>query len=207
VPAFLPTTRCTIVLSQLLRYLIRVGRSALHDPLLPGYTIPQRIEALGKWEAAWRSLDMIESSGHIKSLPTFQPEVGKDPWTEIANETWRYNEIRFIFSVGQDLVLVILSPPYHMPSMSIELHGISFSRGTPHPCVVSATIPTERGHEFIDTVIVGDRTILNVSSRESQRIFLHYWKDGHVYLVCTSSCRNHLCHDCPGVRPFTLLVA
>jgi len=80
-----------------------------------------------------------------------------------------------------------------MPSWYIELHAISFSRGTPHPCVVSATIPrAETGYEFIDAVIVGDRTIVNVTSHESQRIFLHSWKDGHVYLVRTSTCHNHL---------------
>ena len=56
----------TVSHSQLLRYLIRVGRAGLHDPLLPGYTIPQRIEALEKWEAAWNNLEMIESSCHIK---------------------------------------------------------------------------------------------------------------------------------------------
>ena len=58
----------TIVHSQILRYLIRVGRSALHDPLLPGYTIRQRIEALEKWEAAWSNLEMIESSCHVKHI-------------------------------------------------------------------------------------------------------------------------------------------
>ncbi len=77
--------------------------------------------------------------------------------------------------------------------MFIELHGISFSHGTPHPYVVSATIPTETLNEIgvTDAVIIGGHTILNVSSRESQRIFLHSWKDGHVYLVRTSSCHNH----------------
>ena len=43
--------------SQLLQYLIRLGRLGLHDPLLPGYTISQRIEALEKWEAGWRDLE------------------------------------------------------------------------------------------------------------------------------------------------------
>jgi len=71
--------------------------------------------------------------------------------------------------------------------MFIELHGISFSRGTPHPYVVSATIPTERTHETIHSVIVGDRTILDVSWHQSQRIFLHSWKDGHVYLLREAS--------------------
>jgi hypothetical protein len=132
----------TIVHSQLLRYLIRVGRSALHDPLLPSYTIPQRIEALEKWEASWRNLDMIESSCHIKhivpcdariyypciirddfliminpcSIPwfayvdlrTFKPELEKDPWTKITNDRWLNKINRFVFSVEQDLALVIL---------------------------------------------------------------------------------------------------
>ena len=47
----------TVIHSRLLRYLIRVGRSGLHDPLLPGYTIPQRIDALEKWEASWSHLE------------------------------------------------------------------------------------------------------------------------------------------------------
>ena len=138
-----------VVHSQLLLYLIRVGRSGLHDPLLPGYTIPQRIEALEKWEATWSDLEMIESSCcHVKhmvphedrsgggtgriqddflilisdysdrytstpgyrylDLRTFQPEVEKDPWTNISSESWRYKRCHFVFSVEQDLVLVIL---------------------------------------------------------------------------------------------------
>ena len=130
----------TVNHSQLLRYLIRVGRAGLHDPLLPGYTIPQRIEALKKWEAAWNSLEMIESPCHVKhvvpsehispctihddfliminrrnipgyayiDLRTFQLEVKKDPWTNIANESWRHKVSHFVFSVQRDLVLVIL---------------------------------------------------------------------------------------------------
>ncbi len=132
-----------VVHSQLLLYLIRVGRSGLHDPLLPGYTISQRIEALEKWEAAWSDVEMIESSCcHVKhkvpyqidsesgeiqddflivifgpysvpgyayvDLRTFQPEVEKDPWTIIRSESWRSKRCYFVFSVEQDLVLVIL---------------------------------------------------------------------------------------------------
>jgi len=74
--------------------------------------------------------------------------------------------------------------------MFIELHAISFSRGTPHPYVVSATIPIKGMHEPVTSVIVSDRTILNVYSYKSQRIFLHSWKDGHVYLVRTSTFHN-----------------
>src|SRR6266853_4102872 len=131
----------TVSHSQLLRYLIRVGRAGLQDPLFPGYTIRQRIDALEKWEAAWSNFEMIESSCHVKhmvpyeisslrcrihddflimihgfntpgygyvDLRTFQPEMEKDPWAKITNDSW-HNKVRhFVFSVEHDLVLVIL---------------------------------------------------------------------------------------------------
>ena len=131
----------TVSHSQLLRYLIRVGKAGLHDPLFPGYTIHQRIEALEKWEAAWSNLEMVESSCHVKhkvpceisslgcrihddflimihgsntpgyayvDLLTFQPEMEKDPWTKITNDSWHNKIGYFVFSVEQDLALVIL---------------------------------------------------------------------------------------------------
>jgi hypothetical protein len=56
-----------IIHSQLLRYLIRVGRSGLQDPLFPNYTISQRIEALEKWETAWNNVETkTQSSGQVK---------------------------------------------------------------------------------------------------------------------------------------------
>ena len=84
--------------------------------------------------------------------------------------------------------------------MFIELQGISFSRGAPHPNVVGATIPTEWNHVGVETgwnhcdvdmVIAGDRTILSITKLASRRIFLHSWKDGLVHLVRTSGYRNH----------------
>jgi len=76
--------------------------------------------------------------------------------------------------------------------MFIELHGISFSRGTPHPYVVGAIIPTEDNHNvFIDVVIAGDRTILTIGSLFLQRTFLYSWKDGLVHLVRTSGYFTH----------------
>jgi hypothetical protein len=74
--------------------------------------------------------------------------------------------------------------------MFIELHGIRFSQGTPHPYVIDATIPTEMQNPSIDVVILGDRTILDVTTQVSQRIYLHSWKDGQVLLVCSSDCHN-----------------
>jgi len=134
----------TVSHSQLLRYLIRIGRAGLHDPLFPGYTIRQRIDALQKWEAAWKDLEMIKSfrcvehmvpfkteyfeSGRIQDdflimicareiggygyldLRTFQPEMEKDPWTMITNDSWRNEKEKghFAFSVEHDLALVIM---------------------------------------------------------------------------------------------------
>ena len=58
--------------------------------------------------------------------------------------------------------------------MFIELHGIKFSRGTPHPYVVGVVIPTEENHDvfkFMDVAIAGDRTILTIDLLFSQRTF------------------------------------
>jgi len=71
--------------------------------------------------------------------------------------------------------------------MFIELQGIRFSLGTPHPFVVSAVIPIERKFPFMEAMIVGDYTILTLSGL-AQRIFLHSWKDGRVFLVRTFGC-------------------
>ena len=60
----------SIIHSQLLQYLIRVGKLGLYDPLLPSHTVSQRIEALKKWEAAWRDVE-IKSSDHIKYKVVF----------------------------------------------------------------------------------------------------------------------------------------
>ncbi|KAI0284891.1 hypothetical protein BC826DRAFT_130349 [Russula brevipes] len=64
-------------------------------------------------------------------------------------------------------------------SSLIEIHGFSFSRGTPHPRFVSATIAAQEP-ECVDVKIAGNHTILNVLSTTSQRLFLHSWKDGRV---------------------------
>jgi len=61
----------TIIHSQLLLYLISIGRLGLHNPLLPGYTTSQHIEALEKCEATWGDI-YIGSSHHVKHLFTCQ---------------------------------------------------------------------------------------------------------------------------------------
>jgi len=67
----------TIIHSQLLQYLIRVGRSGLYDPLFPTHTVSQRIDALEKWESAWSDVE-TKSSDHIKYKVT-------------CPFAWRYN--------------------------------------------------------------------------------------------------------------------
>ena len=61
----------TVIDSLLLRYLLRIGRLGLHDPLLPGYTTTQRIETLEKCEATWGDL-YTGGSHHAKHVFTCQ---------------------------------------------------------------------------------------------------------------------------------------
>jgi len=61
----------TVIHSQLLRYLIRIGRLGLHDSLIPGYTTSQRIEALEKCEATWGDV-YIGGSHHVKYMFSYQ---------------------------------------------------------------------------------------------------------------------------------------
>ena len=75
----------TIVHSQLLQYLIRVGRSGLHDPLLPIYTISQRIRALEKWETAWNDV-ATKSSGRVKYRVTWPFEWRYDVTCRIHDD-------------------------------------------------------------------------------------------------------------------------
>ena len=75
----------TIIHSQLLQYLIHLGRSGLCDQLLPGYTIPQRIEALKKWEAAWCNLE-TKRTYHVKTVVNFQFEGTFDSTCKIHDD-------------------------------------------------------------------------------------------------------------------------
>ena len=70
----------TIIHSQLLQYLIRVGKSGLYDPLLPSHTVSQRIEALEKWETAWSDVE-IKSSDYVTAAK----------YKVACPFAWRYN--------------------------------------------------------------------------------------------------------------------
>ncbi|KAI0284892.1 hypothetical protein BC826DRAFT_130352 [Russula brevipes] len=186
--------------------------------MLPGYTIPQRIEALERWEASWRNLEaqnsyqvrrivgcklaggrcseytihddfLIATSGYLfdpypgygyVDLRVSQPEGETDPWTRIIMDNWSGKCYLFRFFPAQDLVVAIFWLTDNLHSTLIELHGFSFSRGTPDPRFVSATITITQVARPTDVTLVGNHTILNVSSDKSQRLFLHSWNDGRV---------------------------
>lgn len=49
-----------IVNSQLIQYIIRTALSGVFDPLDPGLSLPERLDALQHWETAWAELDLRE---------------------------------------------------------------------------------------------------------------------------------------------------
>ncbi|KAI0285574.1 hypothetical protein BC826DRAFT_1189623 [Russula brevipes] len=195
-----------VVCSQFLQYLLRIGRSGLHDPMLPGYTIPQRIEALERWEATWRNLE-AQSSFQVKRIVGCElagspcseyiirddfliatPISGRDPgYSYIDLRTFRPGGgtdpwtriIKDKLSRKRSTSRFLPEQDLVVITLLIEIHGFSFSRGMPHPRFVSATIATQES-ECVDVKIVGNHTILNVLSTTSQRLFLHSWNDGRV---------------------------
>jgi hypothetical protein len=77
-PADIYACRCTcrqlndlIVNSQLLQYVARTALSGVFDPLDPGLSLPDRIDALERWETAWREMDFREPNASIDApVPT-----------------------------------------------------------------------------------------------------------------------------------------
>ena len=47
-----------IVNSQLIQYIIRTALSGIFDPLDPGLSLPERFEALERWEKSWAEDDL-----------------------------------------------------------------------------------------------------------------------------------------------------
>jgi len=93
----------TIIHSQLLQYLIRVGRSGLHDPLLPVYTISRRIEALENWEAAWNDIK-TKSSDHVKYKIACPFEFGYDCTSRMHDDFLIVTKSRYFDSPGYGYV-------------------------------------------------------------------------------------------------------
>lgn len=51
--------------SQLIQYTLRTALSGIFDPLEPGITLPDRLDALERWETAWREMDLSKPIASI----------------------------------------------------------------------------------------------------------------------------------------------
>ncbi|KAI0293714.1 hypothetical protein B0F90DRAFT_1354744 [Multifurca ochricompacta] len=56
--------------SALLRYLKKVGRTGVYDPLNAGFTLPERLERLRLWQKGWEDLDIPR-----------HPRASRSTWT------------------------------------------------------------------------------------------------------------------------------
>jgi hypothetical protein len=57
-----------IVNSQLIQYILRTALSGIFDPLEPGISLPDRLDALERWETAWREMDLSKPIASIDAL-------------------------------------------------------------------------------------------------------------------------------------------
>ena len=63
--------------SFLLKYLKEAGRTGVYDPLDAGFTFPERLERLRRWEKSWENLDIPETSMRITfDLDIWSPLIG-----------------------------------------------------------------------------------------------------------------------------------
>ena len=58
-----------IVNSQLIQYILRTALSGVFDPLEPGMSLPDRLDALERWETAWREMDLSNPIAVIDAPP------------------------------------------------------------------------------------------------------------------------------------------
>jgi F-box domain len=56
-----------IVNSELIQYILRTALSGVIDPLDLGLSLPERLEALERWETAWAEMDLREPNTHINA--------------------------------------------------------------------------------------------------------------------------------------------
>ena len=59
-----------IVNSQLLQYISRTALSGVFDPLEPGLSLPDRLDALERWETVWMEMDLRKPDAVI-DVPVF----------------------------------------------------------------------------------------------------------------------------------------
>lgn len=57
-----------IVNSQLIQYILRTALSGIFDPLEPGISLSDRLDALERWESAWREMDLSKPIASIDAL-------------------------------------------------------------------------------------------------------------------------------------------
>jgi F-box domain len=57
-----------IVNSQLIQYILRTALSGVFDPLEPGISLPDRLDALERWVTAWREMDLSKPIACIDAL-------------------------------------------------------------------------------------------------------------------------------------------
>jgi hypothetical protein len=71
-PVDIYACRCTcrrlngvIINSHLIQYIMRTALSGVFDPLEPGLSLPDRLDALERWETAWMEMDLREPNAII----------------------------------------------------------------------------------------------------------------------------------------------
>ena len=71
-PVDIYACRCTcrrlngvIINSHLIQYIIRTALSGVFDPLEPGLSLPDRLDALERWETAWMEMDLRKPNAII----------------------------------------------------------------------------------------------------------------------------------------------
>ncbi len=62
--------------SPLIQYIMRTALSGVFDPLEPGISLPDRLDALERWETAWREIDVRKP---IASIDALIDTVGEQP--------------------------------------------------------------------------------------------------------------------------------
>jgi F-box domain len=67
-----------IVNSELIQYILRTALSGMFDPLYHGLSLPERLEALERWETAWAEMDLREPNRPIETpIPTGPDHPGE----------------------------------------------------------------------------------------------------------------------------------
>ena len=100
-----------IVDSELIRYILRTALSGVYDPLDPGLSLPERFDALERWETAWAEVDLCTPNACIE-MPV------------VPTECIHY--VRFLS--GRHLVVIYrsyygLAPVY----LFLDMHATTFT--------------------------------------------------------------------------------